>query len=665
MSQSAFPVVRNAKTRVRRRVGRPGGGSSSRTLVLATKMRSNTLKLVTGGLCVLLSVPLLAQRVDWSGSPYRPKTVAPVSFKNSSRIDGLLRDGTLQLSLRDAIALALENNLDLELQRLSPSIADSDVLRAKGGGTLRGVPLTVTSTPQGIGGPASPLLNSAPAGFTTSSTVAANLPNLSILGAAQNNLSITGGTPFSTGPAVPSFDPALVGQLSLQHQSSPQSNPFVTGTEVLQGRNALGSAGLIQGFSLGTQVSANFTSIGQRSNSARSLFNPFITSSLGLTVSQPLLRGFGARVNRRFLRIAKNDQKISDLVFRQQAIETIAGVIRLYYDYVSLTEDVAVKRQTQALAQKLYEDNKSQVEQGTLAPIELVRAQALVAGSRQDLANSEGFAREQELILKNVLTRRGTADPAISAARIVPSDTIPVPPTEAVRPVQDLVRTAFQNRPDLAGADLQLTNSQISLEGSHNQLLPDVDLVGTLQNNGLAGDVNPLMQGGTASPAYLGGLGTTLAQIARRNYPTYGIGIQLNLPLRNRVAEADAVRDQLQLRQSQIRRQQLENQVRLEVEDALISLERSRAAYEAAVQTRILQEQSLQAEQEKYAVGLSTTYLLVQYQSFLAQARSTEVAARGAYAKAKVALQRATGMTLDENGISVDDAYRGAAARTP
>ena len=595
-------------------------------------------------------------------NPWAAQPVAPVSMENSSRIDDLLRAGQLYLSLQDAIALALENNLDVELQRLSPAIANTDVLRARGGGLLRGIPLFSTQPPAGIGGPASPLLNSATPGFALSSTLASSITSTAVLTSPQTNLSVTPG-PFSTGTALPSYDPSLVGSLLWQHQTTPETDPNAAGVNVLAAQGSNGSIGLTQGFSPGTQLSANFAGLSQTSNTTVSTLNPYMASGFGLTLTQPLFRGFGVKLNRRFIRIAENDRRVAGLVFRQQAMDTVAGVSRLYYDLVSLVEDVGVKRQTLALAQKLYEDNKTQVDQGTLAPIELVHAQALISASRQDLANSEGLEREQDLILKNVITRRGTADPRIRDASIVTTTPIPVPAAEPVRPVQDLVDIAFKNRPDLASAGIQVTNSEISLEGSRNQLKPDVSLVASATNSGLAGTGNPLDPG--ATPAFLGGFGSSLDQIFRRNYPTYGVGIQFNLPLKNRVAQADYVRDELQLRQTQIQRQQFVNQARLEVEDALIALNRLRTAYEAAADTTRYQEESLAAEQEKFAVGLSTTFLIIQYQSQVAQARSTVVAARGAYAKARVNLDHALGMTLDYNNVSIEDTYRGRMSSPP
>jgi outer membrane protein TolC len=590
---------------------------------------------------------------------------------NSPRLDSLLRAGKLYLSLQDAIALALENNLDVELQRYAPATAESDLLRAKGGASvLRGIPYTVNLLPQGIGGPVSPILNLPASGVTPTTSVPTNIIELAAIVPGSTSANIS--NPFSTGPAVPVFDPAIVGSLNWQHSTTPETNTLTAGTNALAGSNLTGSLGVQKGFSLGTQFGMAFNSSSLNTNSARNLYNPYNTSNLGLTITQPLLRGFGIGVNRRFIYIAQNNQKVSDQVFRQQVIETVAGIIRLYYDLVSLIEDVGVKRQTLTLAQQLYTDNREKVEQGTLAPIELVRAQAQVAASRQDLANSEGFELQQELILKTVLTRRGTADPLLREARIVTTTPIEVPATEDVRPIQDLLSQAFGNRPEIEEARLQIANSHISLQGSRNELLPELDLVGAALNSGLAGPANPLaLQSGgsnltaTPDPAFTGNFGSALGQIFRRNYPTYGIGIQLNLPLKNRVAQGDYARDEIALRQTEIRMQQLENQVRLEVEGALIAAQRARASYDVAVEARKLQEQSLQIEMEKYANGLSTNFLVMQYQSYVAQSRSTEVAARGAYVKARVALERAIGETLPNHNIALEDVYRGRLSTPP
>ena len=589
-----------------------------------------------------------------------PGGAAPrTDFSNSQRLHDLLRAGNLYISLADALALAIENNLDIELERYALPIADTDVLRAKGGGTLRGLSFTLSEVPPGVGGPLSPLVTNAAtsSSVTPGSTVATNALELGVLGEAQTNLSVQGTIPQSTGAPVPGFDPVLVGLVNWEHQTTPESNSFTLGATSLVASTAAANAGFQQGFSTGGSVNVAFNNSRQLTNAFNSSYSPFVGSNLGVTVTQPLLRGFGINLNHRFISIAHNQRKISSLLFQQQLIETVYGVTRLYTDLVALNEDVKVKEESVTLAEKLYADTKAQVDEGTLAPVEMTRANAQVFSSRQDLINSRGLLEEQEAILKTVLTRRGNEDPEVASARIIATDALTIPEKEEVRPIQDVLSEAVTNRPDLGQARLQIQNSEIGLEGSRNLLRPEVDLVGVVQNNGLAGAVNPLRPG--LEPPFAGGYGDVLSQLVTRKFPTYGIGVQVTLPLRNRVAEADVARDELQLKQSEVRLRQLQNQIRLEVEDALIAMRRARASYEAAVKTRVLQEESLAAEQAKYEAGSSTSFFVIQYESLLAQARSTEVAAKSAYVKARAALERATGSILTDNRISVDAAYKG------
>jgi outer membrane protein TolC len=295
------------------------------------------------------------------------------------------------------------------------------------------------------------------------------------------------------------------------------------------------------------------------------------------------------------------------------------------------------------------------VEIGTLARVELTRANAQVASARLDVINAHGLREEEEAILKNVLTRHD--DPEIRNAPIIPTDTLSIPGQEDVRPIEELITEALHARPDLGQAQLQVENNRIGLAGSRNATLPELDVVGTMQNNGLAGSLNPSVT--NAYPGYNGGYGSALEQVLARNYPTYGVGVQVTLPIHNRVAESDLARDELQVKQSQVRLAQLENQARLEVEDALIAMRRARSSYQAAVEARQLQQESLADEQYKFAVGSSTAFFVIQYQSLLAQAKSTEVAAQSSYVKARAALQRATGTILDQNHISFDAAIKG------
>jgi outer membrane protein len=587
-----------------------------------------------------------------------PRSTPPVQYDNSPRVTDLIRAGNLYLSLSDALALAVENNLDIELQRYNLRVAETETLRTAGGGVTRGLNYTLLEAPAGVGGPPSALLTGGATAnrATTGSSVSTNALALNSLSSPQSNQSLQGTIAQSTGTAVPNYDPAIVGTLNWTHQTTPQTS-LASGTSALVTNAFTANAGVQRGFSTGAQATLAFNNNRNAVNAINSAYSPYTASSLGFTVTQPLRRGFGQALNRRFMRIAGNERRIGSLLFQQQLLATVYGVIRLYTDYVALYEDQQVKAETVALAEKLLADVRAQVEEGTLAQVEATRANAQVFSTRQDLINSQGLLAEQEALLKNVLTRRGNGDAAVASARIIPTDTLTIPENETVRPMQDLIGEALAKRPDLGQARLQIDNSQIGLAGARNATLPQVDLVGVMQNNGLAGSANPLSP--NSNPTYLNGYAGAIGQVLARNYPTYGIGVQVTVPIHNRVAEADLARDELQVKQSEIRLRQLENQARLEVEDALIAMGRARASYAAAVQARALQQESLNAEQAKFEVGASTSFFVIQYESLLAQARSTEVAARSSYVKAKAALQRATGGILEANGISMDAAIKG------
>jgi outer membrane protein len=600
----------------------------------------------------LLALVLCAGSASLGQTPARP------NFQNSSKVHELIRAGNLYLSLQDALALAIENNLDIELSRYNLQVADTELLRTKGGGLVRGLSFDILQAPTGVGIPVSPVVTN-PA-TSTVATFGAGVPTnaleLGALGEQLTTLSLQGPIAQSNGPAIPIFDPAIVGQLNWTHLTTPLTNTVTTGTATMLTNSTIADAGIQQGFASGGQVSLAFNNTHQSINSIRNAYNPFTSSNLGLTVTQPLLRGFGLSLNRRFIEIARNEQRITSQLFRLQLSTTVYGVIRLYTDLVALNEDVKVKRESVSLAEKLFADTKAQVEEGTLAQIEMTRSNALVFSSRQDLINARGLLEEQEAIVKSYLTKTGNEDPEIQSATIIPTDLLDIPEKEEIRPIQDLIADAVAQRPDLNQARLQIENVEIGLKGSRNARLPQVDLVGVAQNNGLSGALNPLAPG--ADPAFVGGYGGILDQLFTRKYPTYGVGVQVTLPVRNRIAEADLARDELQLRQSQIRQRQLLNQARLQVEDALIAMRRARASYEAATQARVLQEKSLQAEQAKFEVGASTSFFVIQYENLLAQSKSTEVAAKSAYVKARAALQFATGGILDANQINLDNAYK-------
>ena len=592
------------------------------------------------------------------GPSKAPHIDVQVNLQNSQRIHDLLRAGNLYLSLQDALALAIENNLDVELARYGIPEGDAELLRSQGGGTLRGLNFTLAEVPTGVGGPLSPVETGvAVAGqAATGVSVASSATELGVLAAPQDNLSVQGTVAQSNGTAVPLLDPAVIAQVNFLHSSTPETSLQTYGSPALVTNTTTANGGITDGFSTGGTASLAFNNNHTNWNALTNGFDPFNGSSLGLTFTQPLLRGFGRSLNSRYIRIAGNERRITSLLFQQQLINTIYGVVRLYTDFVALWEDEKVKQETLTLAEKLLADTKAQVEIGTLAVIELTRANAQVASARLALINARGLREEEEAIVKSVITRRND-DPEIRDARILPTDTLSVPGAEEVRPVQDLMGDALKNRPDLAQAQLQVEDAQIGLAGARSATLPEVDLVGIMQNNGLAGTTSPTLPNGFAG--FSGGYGNALEQIFARNYPTYGIGLQLTLPIHNRIAEADLARDEIQVKKQQVRVGQLQNEARLEVEDALIAMRRARASYQAAVEARQLQEQSLAAEQAKFEIGTSTSFFVIQYQSLLAQSKSTEIAAQSSYAKARAALQRATGVILDENHISFDNAIKG------
>ncbi len=610
-------------------------------------------------LCLLLLSPsgVAAEIPGWLKNAYVEHPMAPLDLSNSPRIRQVLRSGNIYLSLPDAVALAIENNLDIELERYALPAADTELLRAKGGGVVRGLTYIVFEAPVGVGGPNSPLVTAAATPSISAGSVPTNPSELGALSEAQDNLGLLQAIPLSLGPPLPQFDPAITGQVNWTRSTVPDIDPAAYGINALTGNNANYNVGYTQGFGPGTALSVGFNNSYNTTNSLQSAFSPYTTSNLGFTVTQPLLRGFGLAVNRRFIRISKNEKKIANLLVQQQLIATVYGVVRLYTDLVALYEDVKVKEETLASAEKLYTDTKAEVDEGTQAPVELTRANAQVSSIRQDLINSRGLLEEQEAVVKNIITRRTDNDPEILNARIIPTDTIDVPGTEDTRPLQELVSLAFANRPDLAQAGVQVDNTQISLEGSRNELRPQIDLVGTAQNNALAAQLNPLVP--PIDSSLTGGYGNALDQLATRKYPSYGVGLNINLPLRNRIAQADVTRDEILLRQSQVLQQQLRKQAQLEVEDAVIAMRRARASYDAAVQTQALQQESLEAEQAKFEVGASTSFFIIQYESYLAQAKSTVVVAKSAYLKARAALERATGTILADNHVSLPEAVRG------
>ncbi len=587
-------------------------------------------------------------------APYTPRTVAPVDLSNSDRLDHLLRAGNLYLSLQDAIALALENNLDIEVSRYGPQIAQADLLRAQAGGLLRGVPQTVNIGPESIQQSAIGVQSTGARGGGGGS------------GSGGATATEAGGAVITqTGVATPDLDPSVFSRYNWSHRTSVLSNTITTGTTSLVYESHTWNLGMSKNWLTGTSASFGWNNDHINTTNRNSDLNPTWDSNFQIQITQRLMQGFGRAVNGRNIQVAKNNLRVSDLVFKEQIIETVSSIVKLYWDLVAYGEDVKVKEQALATAEKLYEDNKKQVEIGTLAPIEITSAEAQVARRQQELTASQTALLQQETVIKNALSRTGVNSPSLADARIIPTDHLPRPNEQTMAVLSSLVQLARSQRPEIEQTQINIENTRIGMAGSKSQLKPSLNAVGFYNHNALAGDPNILNLTANPNQFLVGGYGTALAQLFRRNFPDYGIGVQLSFPLRNRSAQADYIRDSLSLRQQELREQALYNSVRVQVENALISLTQTKALYDAAVKERELQQETLNAEQKKYALGASTVFFVIQYQRDLAQAQSTEVQALAQYAKAKVDLENAVGRTLDTYHVSIDEAREGVVGRPP
>ncbi|HZS54480.1 MAG TPA: TolC family protein [Bryobacteraceae bacterium] len=618
------------------------------------------LKAPLSALCVLILFAGLlpgqsAVRVDnpkggafsWLTHNYRPRTVPPINLANTNRLQSLIRAGNLYLSAEDVIALALENNLDIEIQRYGPILNKEVTRRAQGGGALRGVGVGVAQGPQSVS-LTGVSLNASGGGSTT----------------AAAGVSSSGQIVTNLGPALINLDPQVFLYGNFQHSTTPESNTLLSGTTALIDQSRTFQAQYAQNFVFGMSTQFSYVSQYNKYNSVEYNLNPFTSGDLDFQISQNLLQGFGSAVNGRNIRVSKNNEKISDLTFKQQVITTVSAVLNLYWDLVSFYEDLKARKDELATAQALYEDNKKQVQIGTLAPIEVTRAEAQVYSSQQDLLISQTNLLQQEIVLKNALSRNGVASPELAEVHVIPLNTIEVPKSDELKPIDDLVKDALDRRVEVAQDRINIDSSKTLLVGIKNGLKPTLQVFAELTNNGLTGSSNYLVPGSiTADPYLIGGYGNLLAQIARRNFPNYSAGLSLSIPLRNRAAQSDYVTSALELRQSELALQKEVNQVRVDVQNAVIGLRQARVRYDSAVKARILQQQTLDADKKKYTLGASTVFQVVTDQQNLGSAESAETQALANYSHARIAFEQAMGTTLEVNNISLSEALAGHVAK--
>jgi outer membrane protein len=606
--------------------------------------------------------------------PYQPRHLADPNLANTARIDQFMREGKLYLSLNDAIALALENNLDIAIARYNLNIADTDVLRAKAGASILGVNAgVVLNTPGGgIGG----------IGATAGASTGGTSLGAGGIGAGTNGLV---SSTLGLGPVINSFDPVITGTLQEDHFSQTATSIFqgvTPGTSLAQNTGTVDFA-YSQAFQWGTNLSVGFNNTRQTTNSFFSSLSPALNSSFKATVTQPLLQGFGFPANTRFIRIAKNNRELSDVAFRLQIIDSVDQIENIYWDLVYAYENARVQNESLAFAQKTLSDTKKQVEIGSLAPIETVRAQSTVAQDQQLVTTAQTNLQLEQLLMKNALTRT-LKDPTLATADVIPTSTMDVPAQEEVVPTEDLINEALRHRAELVESRIDLNSRDLSNKAVRSALLPSLNLFAYYGGAGIGGNQNPgnlcsnlspeLQQFGCAGPDTAAGqlpinpttsLGGTLNQLVNSTSPDKGVGLQLNIPLRNRAAQAVQIRSELEYRQAQMRLQQIENQVGIEIRNAQYTVQQNRASVDSAQAAVELARQSLDAEQKKYQFGTSTTTLVLQYQSQLATSESALVNATVAYEKSRIELDRATGTLLDHHGISVDDAAKGQVTRMP
>jgi outer membrane protein TolC len=563
----------------------------------------------------------------------------------------LVRDGKLQLSLKDAIRLALENNLDLAIARYNLPIANMDILRTKAGGVFRGVNTgVVQGTPGGGVGGFGAGAPGAGAGGTTSGAGGAGA---GASGLVQSTL--------GAGTVVNSYDPSITGSIGAEHQTSPLANLQIYGVPLLQLNTGQANLTYSQAFATGTSFSVEFNNSRQTTNSPFFNLSPVLTSMYRVTIQQQLLAGFGFGPNLRYLRIANNNRKISDIAFKDQVITTVTQIENIYWDLVNAYEQAQVSEQSLAFAQQSFDTAKKQLQLESIPAMEVMRAEAEVSRRDQDLTVARTTLQLQELLIKNALTK-SLDDPVLEAMPVIPTDRLESTEAPASRAVQDLIAEALHDRPELAESDVDLVNRQISNKAARNALLPSLSLVGFYGASGLAGPLNPVysVPGTINSSSVPTDFSGALENAFNNTAPDYYIGLNLNIPIRNRVAKSDQYRSELEYRQAELRREQLRKQIRIEVRNAQYALEQTASRVDAARKARDLAQRTFEIMQKEQTLGAGSSYQTMSAQRDLAVAELDLVTAMTVYEKAKVELDRATGSTLEHNGIKIQDAIAGA-----
>jgi outer membrane protein TolC len=569
-----------------------------------------------------------------------------------------VRDGKIYLSLSDAVVLALENNFDIAIARINLDIADTDVLRAKAGAGLRGVSTGLVSGTQG--GSGSTVTGGGGPGGTSGGVGGS--------GAGANGLvlSTSGG-----GPQPETLDPTLTSNLEYEATTNLSSSAF-TGSAPVKSTTSTFNFGYTEGFLTGTQLGVTFNNSRGTNTNPFNTYSPLVNTGFRATATQHLLQGFGTGINGRFIVQAKNDRRITDSAFRQQLLYTVNQVENIYWGLVSAYEDEQAKERALSQSTQLTSDNRRQLEIGTLAPLDVVNSDSAVATDKQALVASQSNLTYQQLIMKQAIARDLT-DPVLMVAPVIPTDRVGLDrlPEEDM-PVDDLVQQAYVNNPQIEQAVLSMKNNELTMKAEKNGLLPTVDAYAFYGANTLSGSPSPYLDcaalagfGATTCSYPTVGYGTAVGNLFNSTAPDKGVGVNITIPLRNRVAQADQARSQMEYRQAQMRLQQLYTQVRIQVINGQYALTNDRAQVTAAQAGRDYAAQSLEAEQKKLKLGASTSALVLQQQRNMATAENALISATAAYAKDRAGLLQLLSKTLDRYGISITEAATGVMTAAP
>ena len=567
--------------------------------------------------------------------PYLEQPLLHPVLENSPRLHDLIHSGKLELSLSDALALTVENNLDIVVQRYVVPFAETDILRTKSGQAARG--FTGALYPSEL----------------NSGAIGAGVTNAGGTGGTGNAGGITGGGgAVAVGPAG-AFDPTVSFGFSWDRVTSPLNSVIVSGIPTTTSYATAFSFSYAQMFTTGSSYSVSLSTLRQSTTQENTLFDPDVTSRLSIGFNQPLLAGFGRLPNERFMLVARNNQGTAKEVFRQQVIASVAQVVGAYYDFAAAQLNVRVAQESLAAVNELVTETRKQEQIGLMARLDVVTAESQLAASRRDLIVAQTNLQQQETTLKQLVSKRN--EPDLDNAEVVVADPLPQPRESDVPEFSKAVETAMANRPELREAQNNLRNQNIAIRYTKNNLLPSASLFGLYAGSGLQGNT------ATSASGAVGSLGQTLGAV----YPEGAYGALFSASIRNRSAQADNLRSQLERNQLEIGLQSTRNQIELQVQQARIGLIQGKAQIEAAHEAVILAQQSRDAEREKLMYGISTPYNVVLKERDLVSAQYAEVQVQSAYAKAVIAMDQATGTTLERNGIRLDDALSGTVTHKP